>query len=50
MSNLPMSEEPFMSFLQQSAPEFFSSIHDLSGGAEAVSVADGFFNQWTVRG
>lgn len=48
MDNIPMDDAPFISFLHQNYPDFFSSVYDLQNAAEMLSHADLFFKEWTV--
>ena len=48
LDKVPMSEDSLNCFLHQNYADFFSKMDDLSLAAEHISLADGFFNEWTV--
>ena len=48
IENVPMSLDSFTAFLHQSCTDFYTDIKSLSGAIENLSIADPFFNEWTV--
>jgi cell cycle checkpoint protein len=48
LDKIPSSPDSFAAFLHQNYPDFYSNIKDLSQAAENLSIADPFFNEWTV--
>ena len=50
LEKTPMTEDSFGTFLHQNYPPFFSSVADFAAAAEAISLSDGFFCEWTTSG
>ena len=48
LDNVTMSESSFVAFLHQNYVDFFGSIQSLSLAAEYLSLAEPFFDEWTV--
>ena len=45
----PMTPDSFTCFLHQSYLDFFTNMDDLAAAADHYSLADSFFNEWTVK-
>ena len=50
LEKIPMTEDSFATFLHQNYPPFFSSVADYAAAAEAISLSDEFFCEWTTSG
>jgi len=50
LEKIPMAEDSFATFLHQNYPPFFSSVADYAAAAEAISLSDEFFCEWTTSG
>ena len=50
LEKTPMTEDSFTTFLHQNYPPFYSSVSDFAAAAEALSLSDGFFCEWTTSG
>ena len=48
LGNLPVSPDFFVTFLHQNYLDFFTDISHVAEAAEGLSLADPFFDEWTV--
>jgi cell cycle checkpoint protein len=48
LEKTPMTEDSFACFLHHNCPDFFSGMNDIADAVDTLSLADPFFNQWTV--